>query len=81
MHLSRSPRRRTAAWAATALTVNRPADRSAVAIAEPDDAWCLPYSLATPALVRIRTGAPSNAAALLDRAEVRGGDDGPAGLP
>lgn len=46
-----------------------PADRSAVASAEPDDTWGLPYTLATLALVRTRTRDPSNAAALLDRAE------------
>ncbi|MEU1494183.1 AAA family ATPase [Streptomyces sp. NPDC005776] len=42
---------------------------AAVAGAEPGDAWCLPYTLATLALVRIRTGHPADAAALLDRAE------------
>ncbi|WP_432102251.1 ATP-binding protein [Streptomyces sp. bgisy091] len=42
---------------------------AAVAAAEPDDAWCLPYALATLALVRIRAGALPEAAVLLDRAE------------
>ncbi|MFF3260219.1 ATP-binding protein [Streptomyces sp. NPDC002932] len=50
-------------------TAARTLAEAAVASAEPDDAWCLPYTLATLALVRIRTGEPSEAAALLDRAE------------
>ncbi|MFG2595772.1 ATP-binding protein [Streptomyces sp. NPDC048462] len=50
-------------------TAARKLAEAAVASAEPDDAWCLPYTLATLALVRIRTGEPSDAAALLDRAE------------
>ncbi|MFB8414761.1 AAA family ATPase [Streptomyces albidoflavus] len=41
----------------------------AVAGAEPYDAWCLPYALATLARVRLHAGAGAEAAALLDRAE------------
>ncbi|MEV5603967.1 AAA family ATPase [Streptomyces sp. NPDC052299] len=42
---------------------------AAVAGAEQDDAWCLPYTLAALALVRMRTGDAADAAALLDRAQ------------
>ncbi|MFE3516245.1 ATP-binding protein [Streptomyces sp. NPDC059166] len=42
---------------------------AAVAGAEPYEAWCLPYALATLALVRMRSGALAEAASLLDRAE------------
>ncbi|TRV73114.1 AAA family ATPase [Streptomyces sp. 130] len=42
---------------------------AAVAGAEQADAWCLPYTLAALALVRMRTGDAAGAAALLDRAE------------
>ncbi|MER7775868.1 hypothetical protein ABTZ21_12820 [Streptomyces sp. NPDC096191] len=42
---------------------------TAVAGAEQDDAWCLPYTLAALALVRMRTGDIRGAAALLDRAQ------------
>ncbi|WP_405939672.1 AAA family ATPase [Streptomyces sp. NBC_00726] len=42
---------------------------AAVAGAEQDDAWCLPYTLAALALVRMRTGDAPGAAALLDRAQ------------
>ncbi|MBM7056984.1 ATP-binding protein [Streptomyces durocortorensis] len=42
---------------------------AAVAGAEQDDAWCLPYTLATLATVRMRTGRASEAGALLGRAE------------
>ncbi|MFF7337693.1 ATP-binding protein [Streptomyces sp. NPDC008163] len=42
---------------------------AAVAGAEEDEAWCLPYTLAALALVRMRTGDTRDAAALLDRAE------------
>ncbi|MEB8337073.1 transcriptional regulator, partial [Streptomyces endophyticus] len=41
---------------------------ASVALAEGDGAWCLPYALATLALVRLRTGDTSAAADLLDRA-------------
>ncbi|MFJ8956149.1 ATP-binding protein [Streptomyces sp. NPDC102381] len=41
---------------------------ASVALAEGDGAWCLPYALATLALVRLRTGDTSAAAELLDRA-------------
>ncbi|MFJ8886802.1 ATP-binding protein [Streptomyces sp. NPDC102402] len=40
----------------------------AVAGAEREEAWCLPYTLATLARVRMRTGADAEAAVLLDRA-------------
>lgn len=40
---------------------------AAVAGAEPEEAWCLPYALAT--LARVRCEEPEEAAALLDRAE------------
>ncbi|NEC63584.1 AAA family ATPase [Streptomyces sp. SID9727] len=42
---------------------------AAVAGAEQADAWCLPYTLAALALVRMRTGDAPGAAALLDRAQ------------
>ncbi|MFG3105364.1 ATP-binding protein [Streptomyces tendae] len=42
---------------------------AAVAGAQQDDAWCLPYTLAALALVRMRTGDARDAAALLDRAQ------------
>ncbi|WP_103759590.1 BTAD domain-containing putative transcriptional regulator [Streptomyces sp. SM10] len=42
---------------------------AAVAGAEPNGAWCLPYALATLALVRMRSGSLAEAASLLDRAE------------
>ncbi|MFJ8976721.1 ATP-binding protein [Streptomyces sp. NPDC102282] len=41
---------------------------AAVAGAEQEEAWCLPYTLATLARVRLRTGADAEAAVLLDRA-------------
>ncbi|WP_425832131.1 ATP-binding protein [Streptomyces fractus] len=41
---------------------------ASVTLAEGDGAWCLPYALATLALVRLRTGDTSAAADLLDRA-------------
>ncbi|MFD7878769.1 ATP-binding protein [Streptomyces sp. NPDC059766] len=41
---------------------------AAVAGAERDDAWCLPYALATLARVRMHTGATAEAEALLGRA-------------
>ncbi|WP_420802743.1 ATP-binding protein [Streptomyces adustus] len=41
---------------------------AAVAGAERDDAWCLPYALATLARVRMHTGATAEAEALLSRA-------------
>ncbi|MFJ9176675.1 ATP-binding protein [Streptomyces sp. NPDC102360] len=41
---------------------------ASVTLAEGDGAWCLPYALATLALVRLRTGDTSAAAELLDRA-------------
>ncbi|WP_159329245.1 ATP-binding protein [Streptomyces tendae] len=44
------------------------ADR-AVSGAEPYDAWCLPYALATQARVRAAAGSAAEANALLDRAE------------
>ncbi|MFD7201929.1 ATP-binding protein [Streptomyces sp. NPDC059893] len=42
---------------------------AAVAGADPDEAWSLPYALAALARVRMRAGAPDRAAPLLDRAE------------
>ncbi|MFE6761341.1 ATP-binding protein [Streptomyces sp. NPDC057689] len=42
---------------------------AAVAGAEQNDAWCLPYALAALALVRMRTGDTRGAAVLLDRAQ------------
>ncbi|MFC8538491.1 ATP-binding protein [Streptomyces sp. NPDC057249] len=42
---------------------------AAVAGAEQADAWCLPYTQAALALVRMRTGDAPGAAALLDRAQ------------
>ncbi|MGW1295746.1 ATP-binding protein [Streptomyces sp. NPDC002533] len=42
---------------------------AAVTGAEQDDVWCLPYTLAALATVRMRTGRTSEAGALLDRAE------------
>ncbi|MEU2022186.1 AAA family ATPase [Streptomyces sp. NPDC016469] len=42
---------------------------AAVAGAEEDQAWCLPYTLAALALVRMRTGDTRDAAALLNRAQ------------
>lgn len=42
---------------------------AAVTGAEQDDVWCLPYTLAALATVRMRTGRPSEAGLLLDRAE------------
>ncbi|NED14479.1 AAA family ATPase, partial [Streptomyces sp. SID9124] len=42
---------------------------AAVAGAEQDGAWCLPYTLAALALVRMRTGDAREAAVLLDRAQ------------
>ncbi|MFB7163190.1 AAA family ATPase [Streptomyces sp. NPDC056242] len=42
---------------------------AAVAGADPDEAWSLPYALAALARVRMRAGAPERAAPLLDRAE------------
>ncbi|MEU0596894.1 AAA family ATPase [Streptomyces sp. NPDC006393] len=42
---------------------------AAVAGAEPDDNWCLPYALAALARVLMRTGAADRAPRLLDRAE------------
>ncbi|MER7719665.1 AAA family ATPase [Streptomyces flaveolus] len=50
---------------------------TAVSGADRDGAWCLPYALASLARVRLRTGDPRAAAALLDRAEAtaaRSGD-------
>ncbi|MFC8228577.1 ATP-binding protein [Streptomyces sp. NPDC057287] len=41
---------------------------AAVEGAEREEAWCLPYTLATLARVRLRTGADAEAAVLLDRA-------------
>lgn len=41
---------------------------SAVAGAEPDDSWCLPYALATLARIRLRAGATEEAGGLLRRA-------------
>ncbi|MFI1094964.1 ATP-binding protein [Streptomyces sp. NPDC020917] len=41
---------------------------AAVRAAEPHDAWCLPYALATLARIRLRAGATAEAADLLDRA-------------
>ncbi|MEV6264804.1 AAA family ATPase [Streptomyces sp. NPDC051784] len=49
---------------------------AAVAGAEPDGAWCLPYGLATLALVRMRSGLLDEAASLLDRAEDSAGVPG-----
>ncbi|MEU5820464.1 AAA family ATPase [Streptomyces sp. NPDC047803] len=42
---------------------------AAVAGAEENEAWCLPYALAALALVRMRTGDERDAATLLDRAQ------------
>lgn len=42
---------------------------AAVAGAEENEAWCLPYTLAALALVRMRTGETWDAATLLDRAQ------------
>ncbi|MFD4651905.1 ATP-binding protein [Streptomyces sp. NPDC058441] len=42
---------------------------AAVAGADPDEAWSLPYALAALARVRMRADAPDRAAPLLDRAE------------
>lgn len=42
---------------------------AAVAGAEQDDVWCLPYTLAALATVRMRTGRTTEAGTLLDRAE------------
>ncbi len=42
---------------------------AAVTGAEQDDVWCLPYTLAALATLRMRTGRPSEAGVLLDRAE------------
>ncbi|WP_377270087.1 ATP-binding protein [Peterkaempfera sp. SMS 1(5)a] len=42
---------------------------AAVRGAEPEDAWCLPYALATLARIRLRTGATAEAEDLLRRAE------------
>ncbi|MFF9048867.1 ATP-binding protein [Streptomyces parvulus] len=50
--------------------------KAAVESAEPDGAWCLPYALATLALVRMRAGALDEAAALLDRAQDSAGVPG-----
>ncbi|MGD1224161.1 AAA family ATPase [Streptomyces krungchingensis] len=49
---------------------------AAVAGADPDGAWCLPYALATLARVRMREGATADADALLDRAEASAGERG-----
>ncbi|WP_405796223.1 ATP-binding protein [Streptomyces sp. NBC_01506] len=46
----------------------RPLAEAAVAVAETDAVWCLPYALATLARVRSGTGDASGATALLDRA-------------
>ncbi|MGC4945565.1 ATP-binding protein [Streptomyces sp. DT224] len=46
---------------------------AAVAGAEQDGAWCLPYTQAALALVRMRTGDRAGAAALLDRAQASPG--------
>ncbi|MEU9360584.1 AAA family ATPase [Streptomyces sp. NPDC048301] len=49
---------------------------AAVEGAEPHDAWCLPYALATLALVRMRSGSLAEATSLLDRAEHSAGVPG-----
>ncbi|WP_405900774.1 AAA family ATPase [Streptomyces sp. NBC_00727] len=46
---------------------------AAVAGAEQEDAWCLPYALAALALVRMRTGDARGAAVLLERAQASPG--------